>query len=184
MKSKTDTARLEMPPDNKMTLEWLIKYVPFRHWAVLAGILLTVFGAGVKAGHWIFVHELVSRTEETKTQPVPSPVAPSPDPSVLAAKIEIRSPVNEAHVSGETTFAASVIDRPLSHYKMFWQVDNDKLNLMDDSKESGPHKEAKVNVTSWSWKKNGGPYAITFVALDSNGNRIDERSVNIFVDRK
>jgi hypothetical protein len=184
MKSKKDAAKPEMPPDEKITLDWLMKHVPFKLWVSFAAILLFVFSAGITAGQLSFVRELVSRGEEKKIQPVPGPgpIPPTPKPSVAVAKIEIRSPSDGDHVSGEPTFGASVIDLPLSHYKMFWQVDNGHLNPMSDSNESGPHKEAKVNVSSWDWKVKDEPYVITFVAEDSNGSRIADRSVNIFVD--
>ena len=184
MKSKKDAAKPEMPPDEKITIDWLMKHVPFRLWASFAGLLLGAFGAGVTVGQFSFVRELISRTEEKKIQPEPSPVPPTPGPSVPAAKIEIRSPVNGDHLSGEPTFGASVIDLPLSDYKMFWQVDNGQLNPMGDSNENGPHKEAKVNVTSWNWRGKDEPYVITFVATDSNGKRTAERSVNVFVEHK
>jgi hypothetical protein len=184
MKSEKDATTLEMPPDEKITLDWLIKHVPFRHWVIFASVVAFAFSTGVTVGQLSFVRELVSRTEEKKIQPIVSPASPTPGPSVPAAKIEIRSPVSGAHVSGETTFAASVIGMQLSDYKMSWLVDNDHLNPMIDSNENEPHKEAKVNVTSWDWKKNGQPYVITFVATDLSDSRIAERSVNIFVDQK
>ena len=181
MKSE-DATMLEMPSDEKITVDWLKRHVPFRLWASLVVLLFGVFGAGVKVGSSNFVREFTNKTEEKGIQSMPSVIS-TPSPSLAEAKIEIRSPSNGAPVSGETTFAASAIGLQLSNYKMSWQVDNGQLNPMADSNESGPHKEAKVNVTSWNWKGKG-PYVITFVVTSLNGSRITDRSLDIFVDNK
>lgn len=102
--------------------------------------MLGAFLAGERVGPLSFVREIVNSIEQKEIQRLPSP---TPGPSVPAAKIEIRSPISGAHVSGETTFAASVNERPLSDYKMFWLVDNDHLNPMVDSNESEPHKQLR-----------------------------------------
>ena len=182
--SEKNAAGLELPPDEKISFDWLKKHDPIKWWISFGALLLGAFGAGVTAGQLSFVREIVDRTDEKKIQHVPPPVSPTPGPSMPVANIEIRSPLSGAHVSGETNFAASVIGMRLSDYKMSWLVDKGQLNPMDDSNESEPHKEAKVDVTKWNWKKKCEPYVITFVATDSNGSRIAERSINIFVDPK
>jgi hypothetical protein len=65
---------------------------------------------------------------------------------------------------------------------MYWQVDGDRENAMYDSSADGEHKEAMVDVSSWSWRGTG-PYAITFVARDANRNVIAQRTVAIRIAR-
>ncbi len=62
---------------------------------------------------------------------------------------------------------------------MYWQVDGDAHNQMYSSDEDWPHKEAWVDVSAWTWKGNG-PFMINFIAKDSSGNVINEKSVNMY----
>lgn len=63
---------------------------------------------------------------------------------------------------------------------MYWQVDNGQLNLMTDNFQDYPHKEAPVDVSGWNWRS-GGPYNVTFVAKDMNGNFITQATTNIYI---
>ncbi len=69
----------------------------------------------------------------------------------------------------------------IASYLMFWQVDSDRLNQMDTASQDYPHKEAWVDVSSWTWKGSSpyGPYALTFVVKNSAGQVLGQRTVNI-----
>ncbi len=75
------------------------------------------------------------------------------------------------------------VDIALNQYKMYWQVDGGQLNIMQDSNDGWPHKEAIVNVMNWSWNSNL-KYRVTFVAKDNSGNLITTKDVVITVDNR
>ncbi len=134
------------------------------------------FKIGVFSTNWGTLY--VWNDEAAKVQigggtPPPPPPPPSGDVSVWW-------PTGGANVSGVQPFKARIDDRDLSSYQMFWQVDGDRLNDMYDSDQDAPHKEAMVDLSGWSWRENG-PYTITFVAKDSNGTTIGQKSVQITV---
>ena len=51
---------------------------------------------------------------------------------------------------------------------------------MSDSYTDGPHKEASVNVSSWTWRGNG-PYVVNFVAKDRRGRLLTQKSILVYV---
>jgi hypothetical protein len=106
-----------------------------------------------------------------------SPPTPS---SSQNAQVNIWWPGDGKAVSGVQPFKAELMNTSLSNYSMYWRVDNDQLNSMSDSSIDAPHKESLVDVSDWSWKGNG-PYAITFVAKDSGGAILGQKTVNITV---
>lgn len=57
---------------------------------------------------------------------------------------------------------------------MYWQVDGDQLNVMNDNQTDWPHKEAAVDVSGWMWRGDGGtgPYVLNFIGKDLNGNTL------------
>ncbi|HXD20865.1 MAG TPA: cellulase family glycosylhydrolase [Vicinamibacterales bacterium] len=111
-----------------------------------------------------------------------TPVAPPPPPAP-SSPISVWWPTNNAMVSGTAPFKARISSLALSDYKMYWQVDGDRLNAMGDSYVDAPHKEALVDVSTWYWRGNG-PYTITFVAKSSkNGKVIAQSSVAIDIAR-
>jgi hypothetical protein len=65
---------------------------------------------------------------------------------------------------------------------MYWQVDGDQLNEMQNNDTDYPHKEVLVDLSGWNWK-NEGPYNINFVSKDLAGNTISQKSVNIYITR-
>lgn len=101
-------------------------------------------------------------------------------PSTGPLTTDIWWPSDGATVSGTQPFKVLVEGKMLSDYTEYWQVDGDQLNQMFDSQTDAPHKEAIVDLSSWTWKGSG-PYTVTFVAKDSGGNVISSRSVNITV---
>lgn len=112
-----------------------------------------------------------------------TPVAPPPPPPPAPSTISIWWPTNNAVVTGTAPFKARIGSLALSDYKMYWQVDGDRLNLMGDSWVDAPHKEALVDVSTWYWRGNG-PYTITFVAKSSKTNKvIATSSVAIYIAR-
>jgi hypothetical protein len=108
------------------------------------------------------------------------PVVPPPPPT--SSSMSIWWPTNDAVVSGTTPFKAQISSLALSDYKMYWQVDGDRLNSMGDSYVDAPHKEALVDVSTWYWHGNG-PYLITFVAKSKANKVIAQSSVNIYISR-
>jgi aryl-phospho-beta-D-glucosidase BglC (GH1 family) len=110
-----------------------------------------------------------------------TPVAPPPPPA--PSTISIWWPTSNAVVTGTVPFKARIGSLSLSDYKMYWQVDGDRLNPMGDSWVDAPHKEALVDVSTWYWRGNG-PYTITFVARSSKNNKvIATGSVAIYIAR-
>jgi len=91
-------------------------------------------------------------------------------------------PVDGANITGVQPFKASIDGQDISTYVMYWQVDNGQENLMADSNDGSPHKEASVDVTNWSWHGSG-PYAIKFTAKDLSGNEIGSKTMNISLDQ-
>jgi fibronectin type 3 domain-containing protein len=110
-----------------------------------------------------------------------SSVAPPPNPTGVTVLL----PADNSTLSGLNTFQAYLNGRALSTYQMFWQVDGDRLNPMSDSNVGTPHKEALVDVSTWTWRGAGpyGPYTINFVAQEWNGAFVGESGpVTIWVN--
>lgn len=105
---------------------------------------------------------------------------PPPTPPPGSGQIEIWWPGDGVSITGTQPFKALVQNMDLSNYKMFWQVDFDRLNPMFDSSEDWPHKEALVDVSGWSWSSTG-KYIINFVAKNLGGSTIAEKFVEIMV---
>jgi endoglucanase len=101
-------------------------------------------------------------------------------PRVVAdSQMNIWWPTNNAKVSGLQPFKAEVRGKNVSEYDMTWSVDGGQQNTMSDSMADAPHKEAPVDLTSWTWKGSG-PYKVTFRATDKSGAVIGESSVDIY----
>src|SRR6266404_1496653 len=94
--------------------------------------------------------------------------------------VNIWWPTNGVHVIGTQPFKAQVSGLDPSQYEMFWQVDGGTWNWMDTNNTDGPHKEASVDVSSWSWRGSG-PYTINFIARQ-NGTIVAQQSVTMYVD--
>jgi endoglucanase len=104
-----------------------------------------------------------------------TPIAP------IQTGLSIWSPTDGASLSGTQAFQALMQNMALSDYRMYWQVDGGKLNQMEDSYTGGAHKEAAVDVTTWTWRANG-PYVVNFVAKNAKGNKVlAQKSVTIYV---
>lgn len=117
--------------------------------------------------------------------PTPSPSltptkTPTPLPTSTTYQVSIWWPTEGSTLSGTQPFKGVVSQLQLTQYKMFWQVNGGQLNLMYDSYTSAPHKEARVDVSNWTWRGRG-PYTINFVAQDLNGKAIGNKSVNVYV---
>lgn len=90
-------------------------------------------------------------------------------------------PKNGVSVSGVQPFKASVPGLDPRQYEMFWLVDGGQWNWMDaKTTDEGPHKEADVDLSGWSWR-GAGPYEVTFVARQ-NGAVIGKETVRIYVE--
>lgn len=103
----------------------------------------------------------------------PAPVA-APAP-VLKKEVSIAFPANNAQVSGEGTFKASLTNADASTYVMYWNVDGGSDNAMKDN-------QALINFSGWTWKGEG-PYVITFTAKDISGNVIATAKSSIIVKK-
>lgn len=104
----------------------------------------------------------------------------TPTPPPAHASIDIWWPGSTQPVSGVHPFKALIDGVDTSTYKMYWQVDNGTLNLMGDNSDSVNHKESAVDLSGWNWQSSG-KYTINFVAKDSSGNVIAQKSVVITV---
>lgn len=89
-------------------------------------------------------------------------------------------PTNGVHVTGTQPFKAMIPGLDVSHYEMFWQVDGGQWNWMDSNFADYQHKEASVDLSSWTWRGNG-PYVVTFIAR-RNGKVIATTPVTLYVD--
>jgi len=99
---------------------------------------------------------------------------------VTAHTIDIWWPSNGNSVQGIQPFKAVIYGLPLSEYTMYWQVDNDRLNLMGNSDADYPHKEAWVDLSGWNWSASK-TYSLNFLAKDSSGNIIAQTPATIFI---
>lgn len=118
-------------------------------------------------------------TGGTTTPPPPSTTTtPNPPPPPATSDLNIWWPGDGVSVSGLQPFKAMLTNNDVANYKMFWQVDGDRLNEMANSTQDYPHKESLVDLTGWNWKQTG-PYQINFVAKDFNGNVLKQKAVNI-----
>jgi hypothetical protein len=105
---------------------------------------------------------------------------PPPPPAPQTGVMNIWWPTDGGSVTGVQPFKGLVQNLDLSQYRMYWQVDNDALNLMGDSQADYPHKEALVDTSNWNWQSSG-DYKITFVAKDLSGNVIATQNITIHV---
>ena len=100
-----------------------------------------------------------------------------------AAPFNVRSPADGEIVSRDRIFNARLENIPLDSYQMFWNVDGGQFNRMRDC-NSGDHKEALVDFSSWNWRDAGntyGPFLVTFTAENSSGTIVRQRTITIYV---
>jgi hypothetical protein len=119
----------------------------------------------------------------TSTPPVATttpPVITPPVATTTPAVIDIWWPTNGATVSGSLPLKALVENLDVANYTMYWQVDGDTLNSMYNSYTDYQHKEADIDVSGWNWQASG-QYVINFVAKDSSGNILVQKSTTITV---
>jgi len=130
---------------------------------------------------WFAGNQLTSTTPPPNPTPTPTP-NPTPAPGPVAGTIDIWWPTTGSVLQGVQPFKAMLTNNDVSVYTMYWQVDGDRLNLMANNSTDWPHKESLVDVSGWNWR-GAGPYQITFVAKDLNGNIIAQRTISITVAR-
>jgi hypothetical protein len=111
------------------------------------------------------------------TSSAPPTTTPPPGSGQTA---DVWWPVNNAHVSGLQPFKAMLENLSVNQYQMYWQVDGGQLNLMSNSSQDYPHKEALVDLSGWRWNGDG-PYLVNFVSKNSNGTIISQKSVIIYI---
>lgn len=143
-----------------------------------SGISATTFThTGLTNGttYYYVVSAAGSAGESTNSNQVSAtPLAPG------QTMLSIWSPTDGATLTGTLAFKARMENMALADYRMYWQVDGGKLNPMSDNNTGGPHKEASVDVTTWTWHGNG-PYIVNFVAKDRRNRLIMQKSVTIYV---
>lgn len=123
-------------------------------------------------------------TPEPAPAPTPAPTpTPAPAPVVVpaTANLSIWWPSNGSTVSGVQPFKAVVDGLDVRTYTMHWQVDGGQLNLMNDNFTGAPHKRSDVDLTFWNWRGNGGQYVVNFIAKDSTGKTIAQKSTTITI---
>ncbi len=121
----------------------------------------------------------VSSSSSSSVAIVVSVPASSSSVSSLASSLNVWWPSDGAVVGGTQPFKVQVPNLPLSSYTATWNVDGGQANSMYDSTTDAPHKEAQVNVGSWTWKGTG-PYMVTFTALDSQGHLLAQQTVSLY----
>lgn len=92
--------------------------------------------------------------------------------------IDIWWPADNNSIGGQQPFKALVNTLDINSYKMYWSVDNGKLNLMENNYTDYPHKEALVDLSEWNWKANN-HYQVIFVAKDLMGNTFSVKTVSL-----
>lgn len=96
-------------------------------------------------------------------------------------------PTNGAKIAGNQPFKAMLEDaRPLSSYRMYWQVDGGELHELGDSDQDYPHKESWVDVSAWPRKDESQPedrYSLTFIAKGASGEVVSEKTIEVIVGR-
>ncbi|MES2437356.1 MAG: glycoside hydrolase family 6 protein [Patescibacteria group bacterium] len=128
-------------------------------------LLITVLWlGGVYAFEWLNKSDILPHTVTTGVN--------------ADGNINLWWPTQGAKIGDTQTFKAMVQDKNVSDYTMSWSVDNGQMNSMYDSYTDHPHKEAVVDLKSWTWRGSG-PYKITFKALDKNNNSLGETSIEI-----
>lgn len=93
--------------------------------------------------------------------------------------VDVWWPTSDVKISNVQPFKALLKDKAVHEYQMFWQVDGGQYNGMYDSYQDYPHKEAIVDLSSWNWK-GAGPYKLSFIAQDGQGNEISRREITIY----
>lgn len=156
------------------------------------GFTATVDGVNITPKDFALKNDTVPSTQVPAIQNTPTPPVPllSPSPvkaipgestiTTVTGKTNIWWPINNAAVSGVQPFKAVIEGVDISQYDMFWQVDGGILNRMETNMTDGAHKESQVNLSGWNWKGSG-PYRITFIAKNKNGQVIGKEDVNITV---
>ncbi|MBI2644234.1 MAG: hypothetical protein HYW95_01840 [Candidatus Wildermuthbacteria bacterium] len=109
-----------------------------------------------------------------------APPAPSPPSDSSPGQIDVWWPADGIQISGLQPFKALLQGMSLGEYSMFWRVDGDQLNAMDDSMQDYPHKEALVDVSGWDWQASG-TYTIDFIAQNLSGAVLAQKTVKVQV---
>src|SRR5207248_11321314 len=102
------------------------------------------------------------------TNPVTDTTSIDPSASLSPSGMQIWWPTDNSHLYGVQPFKALLSGYPLSSYTMTWQLDAQHVNAMSDNTTDAPHKEASVDVSTWTWN-GAGPYVVTFTAKDKKG---------------
>lgn len=101
------------------------------------------------------------------------------------AAIQVQNwwPVNNAKVEGVQPFKFIVPGMDVSEYDGFWQVGDGRLNQMQNRYEGHPHKKAEVDLSGWTWERDG-KYSVTFIAKEKSGREIARKKMLMRVDSR
>lgn len=116
----------------------------------------------------------------TPTPPVVVPPTTPTAPVSSPAAVNIWWPSNGSTVYGVQPFKAAIDGVDPNTYTMYWQVGDGQLNQMATNYTDAPHKETDVDLSSWYWSPTG-QYVITFVAKNTSGTVIAQKSATITV---
>lgn len=123
-----------------------------------------------------------------QTPPAVTPPLPIPDPPLVIvpvvvdrlANVLIWWPSNGSSVRGVQPLKAVLDGMNVDNYTMDWQVDGGVLNRMPSAYTAPAHKEVLIDVSNWKWQPTG-RYTLNFVAKDSSGLVIAQKSTQITV---
>jgi len=140
--------------------------------SVEAGFELWNGGAGLATNSFFF-----------SATPGTNPGGSSFGSMLSSAPLHIWWPTDGSVLSGIHPFKARLEDVPLSQYRMFWSVDADQLNPMENNSSGDGHKEAEVDLSNWTWRDAGdsyGPFSVTFIAKDTSGATVQTKTIMIY----
>lgn len=118
-----------------------------------------------------------SSSTETSTSANEGSSSGSEAPSIVG-EIYIKDPDDGDKLSGEEKLKFEIGNIDAKTYHGYFDVSGDGLGRYEmDS--SGDNKQIVVDTSKWRW--NGyGPYTITFIAEDLNGNLVDTASIVVY----
>jgi endoglucanase len=98
-----------------------------------------------------------------------------------SSPIAVWWPSAGSHVAGVQPFKAMVTGLDPSVYHMTWRVDGGSEVPMNNSYQDYPHKEALVDLSSWTWD-GANPYKITYTAYDGMDKVIGTKETDLYTN--
>ncbi len=98
-------------------------------------------------------------------------------PSAVAESIQIEWPNSATRVGDVGQLRAHIADWPVETYDLYWSVDGQDEQIMQNAFHPYPHKVRAIDTTDWDWRKDG-QYTIAFRA-EQEGRTVATSSVTI-----